>query len=120
MKEKANAISCCLCDMATGIDIQIPPIPYHENENTSNEYKTGTTIFTVGNTTASTSFLQKYIEISLEKRWLVLYQALSWISVSQVKKIIQFLMKMELGLERNFDVTCDNIKDLSKIEEGGV
>ena len=106
--------------MATGIDIQIPPIPSNVNENTSNKYKTGTTIFTVGNTTASTSFLQKYIEISLDQKVMRdLSGAVLSICVSGEKDNAMF-NEDGIGIERNCDITCDDIKGLSKIEEGGV
>ena len=68
MKEKVNAITCNICDMATGIYIQIPPIPSNVNENTSNKYNTDTTILTVDNTTATASFVENSIEISLDQK----------------------------------------------------
>ena len=118
MKEKANAISCCIYDMATGIDIQIPPIP--SNVNASNEYNTGTTIFIVGNTIATTSFVVNSIEISLDQKVMRdLSGAVLDICVSGEKDNAMF-NEDGIGIERNCYVTCDDIKDLSKIEEGGV
>jgi len=120
MKEKADAISCGIGDMATRIDIQIPPIPSNVNENTSNDYNICTTILIVGNTTAISSFVEKYIEISLDQKVIRdLSGAVLDICISGGKDNAIF-NEDGIGIERNCGVTYDDIKCLSKIEEGGV
>jgi len=119
-EEKVNAITCCTGEIAPDIDIQTQSISSHVNKNTSNDYNTDTTIFTVGNTTATTSLVEDSIEISLAQKVMRdLSGAVLGICISGGKDNA-ILNEDGIEIEKNCDVPCDDIKDLSKMEEGGV